>query len=71
MERFLGKCHFIIDSKTWGHDMLRGQNTMWKVDSNMQSHVHTHGSAYMCMYTQTHPAFSPENVLSVYCSVTI
>lgn len=20
--------HFIIDSKTWSHDMLRGQNTM-------------------------------------------
>ena len=45
-----------------GSWQLRGQNTMWKVDYNMQNHVHIAGSAHTCMYTQTHPAFFPENV---------
>lgn len=44
---------------------------MWKADYNMQNDVHIAGSAHTGMYTQTHPAFFPENVLSVYCSITI
>lgn len=31
----------------------------------MQNHVHIAGSAHTCMYTQTHLAFFPENVVFI------